>query len=506
MSDVGKDLTGLNKPFVGSLTFDDTASSVLPSGSSFAPGIYKPTNYGDDDNFPAPAPTGSYQSPSPAGTATLGSTFNGTDPNGTWSLYLISPTVGASIADGWTLTIETDQCASITIQSEQLPAGISGVNYNTKLSATGGTEPYNFSLPGGNLPSGLSLSGDGTLSGTPTQVGNFLLNILATDFNGCTEEHEYTLLVEQGAITLNPSDLAGGAVGLNYTATFSALNAAAPLHFSLTGTLPAGLNFSDAMISGTPTEGGSFPIRITVEDANGVSASRDYTLIINRPPLLSTISDQAATRNKLLTFTALAEDPDAPPQSLTFSLVDAPTGASIDATSGVFTWTPTGTQLGTFTFTLRAFDSGSPSLSAVQTIRVIVGAGASVLTIANTTPDTNFSSSTNGLYVLRYNVTAIDGLLNSANGFMRVRVRDQGPGANVTVSLRRTNAEMGGNEHIVTFDSDTMSPGSGFHTPADVLFTHRFDFTNYVYWLEVTLKKMDDTGAPGFGGVAIGTL
>jgi hypothetical protein len=116
------------------------------------------------------------------------------------------------------------------------------------------------------------------------------------------------------------------------------------------------------------------------------------------------------------------------------------------------------------------------------------------------------NSGANGSYILRYNVTAVDGLFNTANGFMRVRVRDQGTGANVLVMLRRTNLATGGNEVVATFDSDTITPGTGFQTPADVLFTHTFDFTNYAYWLEVTLNKLDDTGAPGFGGAIIGTL
>lgn len=114
------------------------------------------------------------------------------------------------------------------------------------------------------------------------------------------------------------------------------------------------------------------------------------------------------------------------------------------------------------------------------------------------------NSGPNGLYALRYNVTAVDGLFNSANGFMRVRFRDNGTGSQVTITLRRTSLAAGGIETIATFDSDTVAANSGFQTPADVLFTHTFDFTNYVYWLDVTLNRIDSTGLPGFGGAIIG--
>jgi hypothetical protein len=111
----------------------------------------------------------------------------------------------------------------------------------------------------------------------------------------------------------------------------------------------------------------------------------------------------------------------------------------------------------------------------------------------------------NGLYVLRYNVTDVDGLFNNAaNGFMRVRVRDTGAGANVTVALKRSSLAVGGIETIATFDSESIGAGSGFQTPADVTFTHTFDFTSYVYWLDVTLNRIDASGLPGFAGAIIG--
>lgn len=110
-----------------------------------------------------------------------------------------------------------------------------------------------------------------------------------------------------------------------------------------------------------------------------------------------------------------------------------------------------------------------------------------------------------GAYNLRYSVTAVDGLFNTAaNGFMRVRVRDNGAGANVSVVLRRSNLAAGGIETITTFDSDSIGAGSGFQTPANVTFNHAFDFTNYVYWLDVTLNRIDESGVPGFAGAIVG--
>jgi len=53
-----------------------------------------------------------------------------------------------------------------------LRAGTIGVPYSQTLTASGGTTPYTWAVMSGSLPSGLSLSNAGVLSGTPTGAGN----------------------------------------------------------------------------------------------------------------------------------------------------------------------------------------------------------------------------------------------------------------------------------------------------------------------------------------------
>jgi subtilisin-like proprotein convertase family protein len=114
MSDTGgsNPLTGVN------ITFDDAAATGLPDATLIASGSYKPTNFGVADPFPDVLPSGqvagaeAYPSGvSPgvtnAGPCTLASTFNGTDANGTWSLYVVDDAGGqtGNIMGGWSLDI-----------------------------------------------------------------------------------------------------------------------------------------------------------------------------------------------------------------------------------------------------------------------------------------------------------------------------------------------------------------------------------------------------------------
>ncbi|MBN1314356.1 MAG: putative Ig domain-containing protein [Anaerolineales bacterium] len=99
-------------------------------------------------------------------------------------------------------------------------------------------------------------------------------------------------------------------------------------------------------------------------------------ITFNDNPVLAPIGAQSIGPNQLLTFTATATDVGNPP--LTFSLENAPSGASIDPASGVFTWTPTLAQANaSYNITFKVCDSGSPSLCDQEIVTVTVGAASS---------------------------------------------------------------------------------------------------------------------------------
>ena len=92
------------------------------------------------------------------------------------------------------------------------------------------------------------------------------------------------------------------------------------------------------------------------------------------PPFLQAIPDRIVTVGQPLVFSAVASDPDQPPQTLTFALAGTvPLGAGIDAVTGRFAWTPSAAQApGANEITLRVTDSGVPPQSAERTFRVLV--------------------------------------------------------------------------------------------------------------------------------------
>jgi Putative Ig domain len=78
-----------------------------------------------------------------------------------------------------------DQVCPLFVTTSTLPAGTVGIAYTTQqLTATGGTNSYTWSLASGTLPAGLSLSGAGAITGTPTASGSSSFVVSATDANG----------------------------------------------------------------------------------------------------------------------------------------------------------------------------------------------------------------------------------------------------------------------------------------------------------------------------------
>lgn len=120
-----------------SLTFDDAAVNSLPDSTLISSGTYKPTNFLIADLLPDPAPSPSAEPNAPYGK--LLAAFNGTNPNGLWSLYLVDDLTifSGSINRGWQLTITTlGTIPSATDLSVKLASSASSVVQGSNITYT----------------------------------------------------------------------------------------------------------------------------------------------------------------------------------------------------------------------------------------------------------------------------------------------------------------------------------------------------------------------------------
>ncbi|MEO6076518.1 MAG: IPTL-CTERM sorting domain-containing protein, partial [Dokdonella sp.] len=161
------------------------------------------------------------------------------------------------------------------------------------------------------------------------------------------------------AITLSPSTLPNGSMGVAYSQTLSATGGTAPYSFTVVaGALPPGLTLTPSgLLAGAPSTSGSFSFTVKATDANGCVGSQTYVIVINAtqcPTIFVTPATlPAANVGVAYSQMLIASGGTAP---YTFIVVSGtlPPGLMMSA-AGMLTGTPTST--GNFVFTVRATDS-----------------------------------------------------------------------------------------------------------------------------------------------------
>lgn len=91
--------------------------------------------------------------------------------------------------------------AALTVVTDALPAGQVGRNYSATLAASGGVGPYRWRLQG-TRPSGLALTPEGTLQGTPLRVMREPMSITVTDARGRSATRSVVVDIEPRPLSL----------------------------------------------------------------------------------------------------------------------------------------------------------------------------------------------------------------------------------------------------------------------------------------------------------------
>lgn len=100
--------------------------------------------------------------------------------------------------------------AGLNIATTSLPNGTVGQAYSQNVQATGGTQPYTWSLASGSLPAGLSLSTAGVISGTPTGAESQTFTVQVDDSAAASDTQSLSITITTGGggggITVTPSN------------------------------------------------------------------------------------------------------------------------------------------------------------------------------------------------------------------------------------------------------------------------------------------------------------
>jgi hypothetical protein len=341
----------------------------------------------------------------------------------------------------------TVNCFTFMPANGPLAGATVGKAYSQALTLNGGVGPVTFQATPGGLPPGLSVSGN-KIVGIPTTGGTYPFTLTAADGSGCSVSHDYSIVV--GCLTINQTTVAGATAGKAYSQAFTVTGGTAPITFSQSGVLPAGLVWTPPnKITGTPTAAPSAsPITVMATDAGGCSASRLYTLNVAcftfTPAAGALPVDATANVPYTLTFTA---NGGVGTPTYTLTAGSLPPGLSLSGNQIVGTPVPAGVSAIPYTFTITGTDGAGCAPSRAYTLTVncatilpvtlpaaslgtfynqtltIVGGSSPTLSLAGTLPSGIFFNPATGVlsgtpgqtgtFALTFTVADSSGCMNS---------------------------------------------------------------------------------------------
>jgi hypothetical protein len=226
---------------------------------------------------------------------TLNSTtgvLSGTPATGTGGLYSITITATNGVSP------DATQPFSLTVTAPPTPPVITSGDTATFVAGTAGTfsvtatgYPVPTFTESGALPSGVTLSSAGLLSGTPGAGtgGTYAITITAANGNLPNATQSFTLTVNQKpAIT----SAAAATFDMGQAGTFTVTSTGYPTTtLSETGALPAGVTFTSGVLAGTPVLGtaGRYPVTFTATNGITPDATQSFTLTVATVPDAPTI-------------------------------------------------------------------------------------------------------------------------------------------------------------------------------------------------------------------------
>lgn len=295
-------------------------------------------------------------------------------------------------------------CVEIEIspRSANLEATI-GSPFRQAFLASRGTPPYVYSAS--DLPSGLSMAPDGTVSGTPSEVGRFDFTVGVRDGSSwsCHAEETYRVDVCNAdrapifSTESGPGRLPGADAGRDYHLTIDVLCGTPPYRFDSPTGLPEGLTLSAegssyAVLAGRPVNAGFSRFTIRITDAAGRTHDANFDLVVGHcflefspqelPP--ATVGESYDTPLRISGGASPYELLDVVPHC-GFDGCGLNTDSDISKLRGIYNLhvdsrgvSGTPSEAGRPTFTVYFQDSGDPTCYASRTYTLEIRSAAAV--------------------------------------------------------------------------------------------------------------------------------
>ncbi|MEM9158679.1 MAG: putative Ig domain-containing protein [Verrucomicrobiota bacterium] len=289
---------------------------------------------------------------------------------------------GAGAIESDTLVLDIvvqSQNAAPVVEAVPIQTLFEGSPYSLQIAASD-PDGHELTYTALDLPRGASVDPEsGALSWTPdfAQAGSYSITVVASD-GSLSASREIVLDVENvnraPTFATLPALTAQEGIETVFAIVASDLDGDT-LSIRVDGSLPNGASFdvSTGTVVWTPgfDQAGDYVFRFEASDPDGASVATEVSVSVgnvNRNPVLPDLSGRVVVIGETFELALQASDPDSG-QILSYSLEDAPDGATFDEATGVFVWTPLAIQAGEYSLRFSATDGEA---NDSQSLRLVV--------------------------------------------------------------------------------------------------------------------------------------
>ncbi|MGV3182335.1 putative Ig domain-containing protein [Staphylococcus epidermidis] len=243
------------------------------------------------------------------------------------------------------------------------------------------------------LPAGMTFDETtNTISGTPSEVGSYTVTVTTTDESGNETETTFTIDVED---TTKPTveSIANQTQEVNTEITPIKIEATDNSGQAVTNKvdgLPNGVTFDETTntISGTPSEVGSYDIKVTTTDESGNATETTFTINVEdtTKPTVESVADQTQEINTEIEPIKI-EARDNSGQAVTNKVDGLPDGVTFDEATNTISGTPS--EVGSYDITVTTTDESGNATETTFTIDVEDTTKPTVESIADQTQEVN---------------------------------------------------------------------------------------------------------------------
>jgi hypothetical protein len=300
--------------------------------------------------------------------------------NGTYRFTVkVKDKAGASLAEDYVVSIQDFNIIDSYTSQQNTKSYTTliycpNVSFDHAIGTCGGTTPFTWSLKSGSLPSGMTLTTGGHISGKTSASGTYPVTVLVTDSAGLSAEHDYSLATPSSVQIGTASPLPKGQTSKAYTPyQLEACGGTPPYTWDEpNGDIPKGLTLSSTgLIQGTPTKFGDTTFLVTVTDKSSTPTTdqKYFSISIAASPLSITSTSPLANATECTSYTTtLKGSGGTGTYAWTVPATSKLPGGLTLTSLGVLSGTPT--VPGSYSFVVNLSD-GSSTVSGTFSLTVV---------------------------------------------------------------------------------------------------------------------------------------